>query len=75
MAELNQEMIEDLLVRKRDLIAALGDEDQPIKEQQELSRQLRGVLTALGDPVETGDELVDQWERDLEEGRVPDLEA
>jgi len=75
VAELNQEMIEDLLVRKRDLIAALGDEDQPIKEQQELSRQLRGVLTALGDPVETGDELVDQWERDLEEGRVPDLEA
>lgn len=75
VAELNQEMIEDLLVRKRDLTTALEDEDQSIKEQQELSRQLRAVLTALGDPVETGDELIDQWERDLEEGRVPDLEA
>lgn len=75
VAELNQEMIEDLLVRKRELLAALADEDQSIKEQQELSRQLRAVLAALGDPIDTGDELVDQWEQDLEEGRVPDLEA
>jgi hypothetical protein len=75
VSELNQEMIEDLLTRKREILSALENDELSMKEQQELSRQMRAILSALGDPVETEDALVDQWERDLEEGRIPDLEA
>lgn len=76
MAELNQEMIEDLLVRKRELLAELTDEeDEPrLQRRQELHRQLQYINRALGDPMESDDALVDQWERDLAEGRVPNLE-
>ena len=74
VAELNQEMVEDLLIRKREVEAELENEDTRMSERQELSRQLRALNEALGEPPETGDELIDQWEKDLEEGRVPNLE-
>jgi len=67
-------MVEDLLIRKREVEAELENEDTRMRERQELSRQLRALNEALGEPPETGDELIDQWEQDLEEGRVPNLE-
>jgi hypothetical protein len=67
-------MVEDLLIRKREVEAELENEDTRMSERQELSRQLRALNEALGEPLETGDELIDQWEQDLEEGRVPNLE-
>lgn len=39
-----------------------------------LMKQLAIVNRVLGDEKEE-DDLFDQWERDLEEGRVPDLDA
>lgn len=39
-----------------------------------LMKQLAIVNQVLGDE-EVEDDLFDQWERDLEEGRVPDLDA
>lgn len=74
MAELNQEMIEDLLIRKREVVAELESEDTRMQERQVLARQLKSLNEALGDPQEREDDLIDQWEQDLEEGRVPNLE-
>jgi len=74
VAELNQEMVEDLLIRKREVMAELENEETRMRERQELGRQLRALNEALGDKQESEDELIDQWERDLEEGRIPDLE-
>jgi hypothetical protein len=74
VAELNQEMIEDLLIRKREVVAELESEDTRMQERQVLARQLKSLNEALGDPQEREDDLIDQWEQDLEEGRVPNLE-
>lgn len=74
MAELNQEMVEDLLIRKREVVAELESEDTRMQERQVLARQLKSLNEALGDPQEREDDLIDQWEQDLEEGRVPNLE-
>lgn len=75
VTELNQEMLCDLLVRKREILAELKNEDTRMRERQELIRQLHVVNEALGDPDEAEDDLIDQWEKDLEEGRTPDLEG
>lgn len=74
VTELNQEMIEDLLIRKREVVAELESEDTRMQERQVLARQLKSLNEALGDPQEREDDLIDQWEQDLEEGRVPNLE-
>lgn len=72
VAEHTQEMYEDLMIQREDVRRSLerGDGDR-----KALLEQLTAVERALGDDAQVEDELVDQWERDLEEGRIPDLEA
>jgi hypothetical protein len=68
-------MYEDLYVKKAELEDALDDEGLG-KERQALQTQYVSVCRALGEETETlQDPLVDQWEKDLAEGRMPDLDA
>ncbi len=74
MAELTQEMYEDMYLRQEELRDALessgrGDGGSAILEQ------LNALNAVLGDPPEGADPLVDQWEADLAAGRTPDLNA
>lgn len=73
-AELTQEMYEDLYYRKSELESALESGEKDI-DREGLLTQLNGVNRALGETEESYDPLVDQWERDIAEGRTPDLNA
>lgn len=72
MAEHTQEMFEDLLFRREEIEKSL--EDRTGGDRQTLMRQLAIINGVLGEE-ETEDDLFDQWERDIEEGRTPDLDA
>lgn len=66
-------MFEDMLVRREDILEDLEETTDP-KERGSLRDQLQKIDKILGNEVELGeDDLIDEWERDLEAGRSPDL--
>ena len=71
IADLNLEMFEDLIGRKRELEAEL--EAGETKNTGALLRALNEINRALGEAETGGDPLVDKWERELAEGKIPDL--
>ena len=72
VADLQQEMCEDLLWRRKEIMREIEEEgDKGDVLKQELDR----VNEALGGEAVVVDDLWDQWEADLEAGREPDLEA
>ena len=72
LAEHTLEMYEDLMFRREEIRRSLDEHDG---DQKILMEQLVLINRALGEAVEHEDDLFEQWERDLEAGRVPDLEA
>jgi hypothetical protein len=79
VAALNLEMLEDLWIRERELAEEVKTEEG--RAQVAASRQLWEVRKVLGVTPEYGsahlsgdDDLIDQWERDIEAGREPDLD-
>lgn len=72
LAEHTQDMYEDLMYRRDELQSSLeeGSGDQKVQ-----LRQLSIINKVLGVDAETEDDLFDQWERDVAEGRIPDLDA
>ena len=72
LAEHTREMYEDLIARREEIRRSL---DAGEGEAKELLERLNGLNKVLDDPTEVQDDLFDQWERELEEGKVPDLEA
>jgi hypothetical protein len=73
VAELELEFYEDMWAKK-EMIEKELDEDTQGADRGELYRQLNSVHKALGLETESEDPLIDEWERDLAEGRIPDLE-
>ena len=71
-AEWSIEMIEDLLERREEIEQQIEDGTLSAASGHVV---LRKIGKALGEEVESADRLIDQWERDIEEGRMPDLEA
>jgi len=74
IAEHTLDMYEDLYFKKEEVERALTGRGGG--DKQSLMEQLSALNRALGlsAKAESEDELVDQWERDIEEGRVPDLD-
>ena len=75
VAELELEFFEDLWAQREEVMHQLEDEDTRSAERSVMYRQLSVINNVLGLETESSDPLVDQWEKDLAEGRVPDLEA
>lgn len=77
MAELHLEYFEDLVVRRREILDRLDDEDEQIetKERDAMYDTVNRINRVLGYEEESQDELIDKWERDLAEGRMPDMDA
>ena len=76
LAEIELEMYEDLLTRKQSIESELHEDQREMNRAEELITQLNAIKRALGEKDEVVvDPLIDQWEKDLEEGRIPDLEA
>lgn len=72
---LNLEMYEDLYLRKEELEDEL--ENASGKEYTEISKRLNAIYRALDTDNDEGyedDPLIAKWERELEEGKAPDLE-
>ena len=76
MIDVLQEMHEDTLIQREDVLADLDASRDP-EEQSRLRSRLRILDNALDTKSEVlddgGDDLVDKWERELTEGRDPDL--
>jgi uncharacterized coiled-coil DUF342 family protein len=71
MADLQQEMFEDLFQRRdeiRDEIDESGDKDG------RLLAQLNEINEALDEKAEVQDDLFDFWDSELEAGRIPNLD-
>ena len=75
LAEHTQEMYEDLMFKRDDIRRNLESGGHSSEESQALLEQLNVINKALGDDEEVQDTLFDEWERELEEGRIPDLNA
>ena len=76
IGELNLEMYEDWMLRRDDLETQMtkhGDK-YTMDEYRGMQRELSELNALIDDrPSEPEDALADEWERDLAEGRVPDL--
>lgn len=64
-------MYEDLFVRRAELKEQM---DEGEVDNKKALRVLSAINAMLGED-DVLDPVVDQWEKDLAEGRVPDLEA
>lgn len=71
LGDLHQEMVEDLLVEKTVLEKRIEDGED---SGSHLFRQLNEVNRALGERESFGDALWDKWEREIAEGKIPDLD-
>lgn len=69
-------MYEDIYAQIQEIEARLADDMTPLREKTSLSGRLRKLYRALGETQDISDDpLVDQWERDIEAGITPDLDA
>ena len=71
MADLTREMYEDMLVRRGELRSALDDAG---RDAPQILAQINAINTALGEKPEHYDPLAEKWERELEQGLIPDLD-
>lgn len=73
MAELNLEFFEELMAQRKEILEELNDEDTRSEDVDRLFKALNSINKVLGLPEEVRDDLIEEWERDLEAGRTPDL--
>jgi len=66
------EMFEDLYVRRETIKAQMAE---GTADNTKATKALQAIEAVLGIGSGADDTLVDRWEKDLEEGRVPDLNA
>lgn len=73
VAEVTQDMYEDLLFQREEVLGDLEHASGGASDA--LMTRLNAINKVLGYEQQVQDDLFDEWERALEEGRVPDLEA
>lgn len=73
VASLHIEMIKDLLLQKEKIEKDMQEANG--LELRELTKQLNSINTALDPTIKnvSGDDLIDKWEKELEEGKTPNL--
>ena len=70
-ADLQLEMLEDLAQRREELRAQL---DQRGADVDRIMEQMNLINEVFGDVPEVWDPLIDKWEKELAEGKIPDLD-
>lgn len=63
-------MYEDLYVRRDEIQAQIAEGDV---NAQKAGKVLQAIDAMLGNTAGEDDQLVDKWERELAEGKIPDL--
>jgi hypothetical protein len=76
--EITLEMFEDLLLKRQALQDSLEQEEfvgREGAERYERTRQkINEISRVFGEDEQVQDDLVDKWEREIAEGRTPDLD-
>jgi hypothetical protein len=70
-ADLYIELYEDLLLRRNTLREELDDRTQ---DPEKVIEKINEINKTLGDKEEVWDPLVAKWDRELAEGKIPDLD-
>lgn len=70
LAEMQLEMLQDFAHRRVELRGLLGEKGY---DADYLTGQINAINEVFGDSMESWDPLVDKWEREIAEGKVPDL--
>lgn len=74
VAELELELFEDLLFQREDIMDKLRDSHIDQRERSSMRDRLVEINKVFGFEPDLGeDPLIDSWERDLEDGKIPDL--
>lgn len=71
MGSLIQEVLEDALVKREDLLEEVSRKGANVSV---LLPQINALNALLGEEAVSDDPLFDKWERELAEGRDPDLD-
>jgi hypothetical protein len=71
MAELTREMFEDMLLKRQELRELLGKSGT---DAQHVLEQINAINEVLGERPDNHDPLAEKWERELEQGLVPDFD-
>lgn len=71
---MQREYYEDLVTRRDDLREQLRDSDEGKSPEDRILEAINAINAVFGDPPEGHDPLFDKWERELAEGRTPDLD-
>lgn len=66
------ELYEDLVFRKQELESSLEDVDA--KEFNQVLKSIEQIDKVLGLESGTGDPLIDKWEKEIAEGKTPNLD-
>ena len=68
-------MYEDWYLRRAELEGMLEHRDGGIAMEQvrEIQKEIAALTRALGEEVESEDDLIDRWEKELADGKTPDL--
>lgn len=75
LEDLNQEILEDLLVERDEILEALEDQYGVGDNAGELHRRLRELNSVFDEDTDQGeDDLIDKWEREFAEGRTPNFD-
>ena len=73
MAEIMTEWYEDLWAKKEEIERQLDSGEIPFDDRGPYMRQLTTINEELGEADNAGDPVIDKWEREIAEGKVPDL--
>lgn len=74
VAELELEMFEDLLLQREEIMEKLDEHGHDQRERGELRERLAEINEVFEIETDLGeDSLIDEWERQIAEGEVPDL--
>lgn len=74
MAELQLEMFEGMAYEREELLERLDGDDNEGKMRDAMFDKLNALNKLLGYEEMFQDPLIDKWERELEEGKIPDLD-
>lgn len=73
LPELTQQMIEGQLQRRSEIKWLLENQEDG-SDNAALYKELNALNEFLGFPADVQDDLFDKWERELAEGKMPDLD-
>jgi len=73
IAELTLEMYEDLFSQRETLRENIHQVTK-YQDEQDILEKINNINEILGEPNDVVDEVIDKWERELLEGKIPNLD-